>query len=213
MRKYLFIILLSLLFFAAYQYYRLPNVVDRVRSSVVYIQVQGVDGDRWSGSGVVVGDGLILTASHVIDDANMVTIISDDGGKIKSSEFFMSKDLNNVDLGLIVVSETNRPATLSWDDVEIGDTVFAVGSPYGLQNSLTVGVFSAYDRIVQDERLYQLDMSGNPGMSGCPVFNRYGSVIGILVRGAHCGIALVVPIEMCRVIVGVYESVQRTTNK
>jgi len=94
----------------------------------------------------------------------------------------------------------------------IGDTVFTIGSPFENKNSVATGVFSARDRDVKGERLHQLDIMVNPGMSGCPVFNRYGNVVGMVTRGRH-GIGFMVPSETCEFVIGVYEGVQRAQAK
>jgi len=181
----------------------------------VYVEVQGVFGGRWSGSGVVLDDGLILTAQHVIADANMVGVTFDDGFKVKSSEFFVSKDLDNVDLGLIVIDGVYDHAQLACDRVSlrVGSTVFTIGSPFGSKNSVAVGTFSAHYRVIQGERLHQLDISGAPGSSGCPVFNRFGFVVGILVRGNNYGMTYIVPLEVCKFVVEIYENVRTTQIK
>jgi serine protease Do len=210
-RKYpLFVLLLVIILGAAWQYYRLPRVINRVRSSVVYVKVQGEYGQRWTGSGVVLDNGLVLTARHVIADANMVSVTFDDGSKVKSSEFFVSKDIDNADLGLIIIDGVDDHAHLPFGSgTDIGDRVFIIGSPFGDKNSAAVGIFSAYDRIIQSERLHQLDINGAPGNSGCPVFNRFGNVIGILVRGNPYGMVYIVPLEICKATVGVYENVKK----
>jgi len=210
--KKLLVFLLLAVFGYAYWYYRLPNVIERVRSSVVRVQVQRKFGRRISGSGVVLDDGLILTARHVIADANMVSIIFDDGSKIKSFKFFISRDIGNVDLGLIIIEDVDDHAHLVDFDVGmyIGNSVFMVGSPLGMQNSVAVGHFSAYNKILQGERLHQLDINGAPGNSGCPVFNYYGNVVGILVRGNNYGMAFMVPLETCKAVINIYENVQRS---
>ena len=96
--------------------------------------------------------------------------------------------------------------------VRVGNAVFAIGSSFGEKNSVAVGVFSARDRDIQNERLHQLDLMTNPGMSGCPVFDRWGRVIGMAVRGGR-GIGLMVPSETCEFVIGVYEGVQKAQVK
>lgn len=210
MKKLLLFLLIITVLGATRWYYRLPRVIDHVRSSVVYIQVQSMRGDRWSGSGVVVEDGLILTAGHVVADANNVCVRFDDGTELKAFEFFA---VETIDAGLIVIEnfdgELPKGFRLKAMLPNISDTIFAIGSPFGEQNSLTVGVFSAYDRYIQDERLHQLDINGAPGMSGCPVFDRCGNVVGIIVRGNSYGMVFITPSETCRFVVDVYENVQK----
>lgn len=192
-------------------YYDLPNIIDRVWPSVVFIRVQDEYGRIGSGSGMIVDDGLILTAGHVIEDANNVFIEFDDGVIIESSEFFI---IETVDAGLIIIGTGDRLSVLFGDDVDVrvGNVIFTIGSPFGENNSVAVGVFSAHNRDIQDERLHQLDLVTNPGMSGCPVFNSYGSVIGMITRGGR-GIGFMLPSETCKFVMDVYESVRETQIK
>jgi len=209
-RTHVLVILAILtIFVSVRRYFSLPRVVDRVRSSVVYVQVQGVFGGRWTGSGVVLDNGLILTAQHVIADANMVSVTFDDGCTVKSHEFFISKDIDDVDLGLIIIDEADDHVNFALGTgLEIGDEVFAIGSPFGANNTVATGIFSAHNRTIAGEVLHQLDISGAPGSSGGPVFNRFGSVIGIVVRGNPYGMMYIVPLETCKAVVDVYENVQ-----
>lgn len=212
-RVHVLLILLALTIFVGVRhYFSLPHVVDRVRSSVVYVEVQSESGNYWSGSGVVIGDGLILTARHVIEDANSIVVVFDDGFRIKTPEYFISKDLGVADVGLIVVGPniTKDYALFAFNvSIEVGAEVFAVGSPFGDINSLSAGNFSAHNRIIEGERLHRIDISGAPGSSGCPVFNRSGSVVGIVVRGNAYGTMFIVPLEVCEAVVGIYENVQK----
>lgn len=213
MKKLLILLLLIICGFT-YWYYRLPNVVKRVRPSVVYVEAWGMYGQRWFGSGMVVGDGLIMTAAHVVRDANDVRITFDDGTKIRSSEFFqLNRDDVIVDAGLIIFDGDDDHLHFTQFKPLSGATVFTVGSPFGLQNSVAIGVFSTHNVYIQNEQLYQLDINGAPGMSGCPVFNRYGMIIGILVRGNCSGIAFIVPARICQAVVNIYENVQRIKTK
>uniref|UniRef100_A0A6M3KVP9 Putative trypsin-like peptidase domain containing protein n=1 Tax=viral metagenome TaxID=1070528 RepID=A0A6M3KVP9_9ZZZZ len=207
-------LLLLVIFIAVHNYYSLPCVISRVRSSVVRVKVQGKYGELWSGSGVVLDNGLVLTAGHVVEDANNVFIEFDNGFEMESSKFFMSKDINSIDVGLIIIEDKFLYTRFAFNtNVDIGDNIFVIGSPFGNKNTVSLGIFSAYDRVIQGELLHQLDISGAPGSSGCPVFNRYGNIIGIIVRGNNYGIVYIVPLEMCKLIVDMYENVQKAKVK
>ena len=126
--------------------------------------------------------------------------------------FFISDDLGDVDVGLIIVDPNVTEDCAHFalgTGIEVGDMVFAIGSPFGDMNSLSVGNFSAHNRVIAGERLHQIDISGAPGNSGCPIFNRYGNVIGILVRGHEYGMVFVVPLEVCKAVVNIYDEVQK----
>ena len=209
----LFMIIVS---FVGWNYFRLPNVVERVRSSVVLVEVYGDYSKLGSGSGVILDNGVILTARHVIDDAVSVVVVLDDGTRVVSDEFFASRDLPSVDVGLIIVdpniSDGHASLVPSWVSV-VGESVFAIGSPFGKHNTAAVGIISAHDRIRKDESFTQLDINGAPGSSGGPVFNRFGGVVGIVVRGSSYGMMYIVPADVCEAVINIYENVQRTQIK
>ena len=214
MKKLLVFLLINVILGVGYWHYKLSNVIERVRPSVVLIQAWNKSGAKCIGSGMVLENGLILTARHVIADANNVCVRFEDGSKIRSSEFFVVK---TIDAGLIIIKDFDGGYPKDFVSrlcfPNIGDTVFAIGSPFGKQNSVTVGIFSAYDRDIKGERLHQLDINGAPGMSGCPVFNRYGSVIGMITRGNSHGMIFIVPSETCKFMVAVYENVEKAKTK
>lgn len=209
----LFLVIVSCM---GYSYLRLPNVINRVRSSVVLVEVYGDYGKLGSASGVILDNGIILTARHVVDDAVSVVVVLDDGTGVISDELFTSCDLSSADVGLIIVdpniSDNYASLVPGWE-TEVGDSVFAIGSPFGKNNTVAVGIVSAHNRIVRDERLDQLDINGAPGSSGGPVFNRFGGVIGIVVRGSSYGMMYIVPADVCEAVIDIYENVQKAQIK
>lgn len=209
-RTHVLLILLVLTIFGGVrEYFSLPRLVDRVRPSVVYVEVISVWGNQWSGSGVVLDNGLVLTAAHVVDDANSIAVIFDDGSRVTTSEYFISKDLGVADVGLIVIGDRDEHAYFAPFDGDVGDEVFTIGSPLCFQNTVAVGILSAHNKIICGEWLHQLDINGAPGSSGCPVFNRFGNVTGIIVRGNSYGMMFTVPLEVCKAVVNIYDEVQK----
>jgi S1-C subfamily serine protease len=194
----------------------LPNIIGRVRTHVVLVETYNDFGRLGSGSGVILEGGIVLTARHVIDKVSRVVVVLDNGERVASDRFFVSQDLSHVDAGLIIIDSNkfNGHANLVPDsDVRIGERVFAVGSPFGRMNTVTVGRMSAVGRIVYGGCLSQIDIAGAPGSSGGPMFDSSGGVIGIVVRGSAYGMMYIVPSGICELIVDAYENVQKAQIK
>jgi len=161
------------------------------------------------GSGVIVrSDGYILTNDHVAGGMDNVEVKLKDGRKFPGKVF---RDYTT-DLALIKINATNLPTAklANSEDVKAGNWAIAIGSPFGLSNTLTVGVVSALQREnyipdstgSQNGRYYasliQTDAAINPGNSGGPLLNMEGEVIGINVMiesptGASAGIGFAIP--------------------
>lgn len=162
-----------------------------------------------SGSGVIVrSDGYILTNDHVAGGADDVRVTLQDGREFPGKVF---RD-PVTDLAVIKVEATNLPVASMADSTKVnaGDWAIAIGNPFGLNNTLTVGVVSALEReeyipdseISEGGRYYasliQTDAAINPGNSGGPLLNIDGQVIGINVMiespsGANAGIGFAIP--------------------
>jgi S1-C subfamily serine protease len=158
------------------------------------------------GSGVVINaGGAVLTAFHVVDGAAQVEVAFADGTR---SPAHVTAGRPEQDVAVLAVDrlpEVVVPAVMAGPP-PIGDDVFAVGNPLGLQASLTAGVVSATDRTIGTPRgplqgLIQFDAAVNPGNSGGPLLNRAGQVVGIVTALANpaaqdffVGIGFAVPI-------------------
>lgn len=171
------------------------SVVERVAPSVVQVDVVTSSGEVL-GSGVILSaDGRILTNNHVVEGARQITVTLSDGRTVDASVVGTAPE---TDLAVIQAEGVSglTPATFAdSDDVRVGDQVIAIGSPLGLQNTVTTGIVSAVDRDVNvpaEERGFsqsgntdvsykaiQTDASINQGNSGGPLFNSAGQVIGI----------------------------------
>lgn len=173
-------------------------VAERLAPSVVRIEHAG-----GQGSGVVYDeDGLILTAGHVVTGASEVTVrtAGDDTltGEVVGIDPATDVGVVDVDVDLPV------PALGDDDDLRVGQLAVAIGSPYGLDESVTLGIVSALDRDVTTqagtiEGLVQTDAPINPGNSGGPLADREGRVIGInhaiaSSSGGNEGVGFAVPI-------------------
>jgi serine protease Do len=200
----------------------LVALADEVSPSVVSITpsedaMQGAVGPLGSGSGFVVSeDGWIVTNDHVVNGAEQVTITFTDGRQVQGQVF--SANDPTVDLAMVKVDPKNlklAPLPLgNSDDVRPGQFAIAVGSPFNLENTVTIGHVSALNRrnSIQDrsqERSYvgmiQTDASINPGNSGGPLINIDGEVIGVnssIVSGTNssAGLGFALPSNTVRVV-------------
>lgn len=188
----------------------IPITAYRARDSVVTVYIWSYGFPRGQASGVVIDDGVILTARHVVEDATFIEIITDEGTRLESTEFYEADD---TDLGLIVFDCNDMPSKsrLSFCGPFVGQTVFGIGSRYGLSNSFFQGFIGSAKRFIPffgGKGMIQLDIAGNPGDSGCPIYNRFGGIVGILVGGRVYadGITYIVPSKICRLFLDQYQA-------
>jgi serine protease Do len=157
------------------------------------------------GSGVIIDKGgLILTNNHVIKDADEITVKFANKQELKGK--IVGTDAKT-DLAVIrvVLKEDLPVATLgNSDTLRVGEWAVAIGNPFGLDHTLTVGVISATGRsevgIAAYENFIQTDASINPGNSGGPLLNVRGEVVGIntAIVASGQGIGFAIPINMAR---------------
>jgi len=162
---------------------------------------------RGQGSGVIVSaDGYILTNSHVVEDADEVTVVTHDDRRY-TAEVVGTDD--KTDLAVIRVDARGlQPATLGdSDELRVGQWVVAAGNPFGLSSSITAGIVSAKARsrvgVADYEDFIQTDAAINPGNSGGPLVNLRGEVVGINTAimsrgGGNNGVGFAIPIAMAR---------------
>jgi serine protease Do len=161
------------------------------------------------GSGFIISeDGYILTNNHVVGDVDKITV------ELKDERTFSAKLIGTdpeSEVALIKIEGDNFPVLPMGDSskLEIGDWVIAIGNPFGLSETVTVGVISAVGRnnmhIAAYEDFIQTDAAINPGNSGGPLINLDGQVIGINTAivsesGGYMGIGFAIPINMARSI-------------
>jgi serine protease Do len=165
--------------------------------------------DSGNGSGVIVSaDGLVLTNNHVIEGAEELEIQLTDG-RVYDAEVLGADPATDIAV-LKIDADDLTPAKLGdSDDLQVGDWVLAMGSPFGLSNTVTAGIVSATGRqnlnigrntgrTVQYEEFIQTDAAINPGNSGGPLVNLDGEVIGINTAifsrsGGNIGLSFAVP--------------------
>ena len=162
---------------------------------------------RSLGSGVIVDpSGIALTNAHVVDKATEIEVVTLDGGKHKAKVIGVDKKTDLAVLKLDDGKGTFKYARLGDSDrMQVGDWVLAVGSPFGLQATVTAGIISAKARQLDQgpfDDFLQTDAAINPGNSGGPLVNMQGEVIGIntaIVAGGS-GIGFAIPSNMARKI-------------
>ena len=169
---------------------------EAVFPSLVYVRVVVEDHDagrddkfQASGSGVIItGDGELLTNYHVIDKAVKIRCQLTDGAMYDAKVLGKDKDLDIALLKLQAPEAARFPAArLSSRHMEVGEVVLAMGAPYGLARSVSLGIISCNDRYLErcgDYTLwYQTDAMISPGNSGGPLVDTRGEVVGINARG------------------------------
>ncbi len=156
---------------------------------------------RGVGSGFVISnDGFILTNHHVVDGADDIIVTLADKREFKAR--LIGSD-RRTDVALVKISATGLPALKPGDSnrVRVGEWVLAIGSPFGLENTVTAGIVSAKGRDTGDYLPFiQTDVAVNPGNSGGPLLNMRGEVIGINSQiysrtGGFMGISFAIPID------------------
>ena len=157
------------------------------------------------GSGFVISsDGLVVTNNHVIEDADEILVNFSDDRSLKAT--VLGHD-PKTDLALLKVEPEAPLKALNFgssDDLRIGDWVMAIGNPFGLGGTLTVGVVSARDRDINSgpyDDYLQTDAAINRGNSGGPLFNMKGEVVGVNTAiispsGGSIGIGFSIPSEI-----------------
>ncbi len=156
---------------------------------------------RGVGSGFVLSsDGYILTNAHVVDGADEVIVTLVDKREFKAKIVGADK---RTDVAVVKIEASGLPAVKIGDvnRLKVGEWVMAIGSPFGLENSVTAGIVSARQRDTGDYLpLIQTDVAINPGNSGGPLINLRGEVIGINSQiysrsGGYMGISFAIPID------------------
>jgi serine protease Do len=158
------------------------------------------------GSGVIISsDGYIVTNNHVVSDADEVLVTLSTGQEFQARVIGTDP---KTDLALVkVTSPTSLPAAALGDSdrLEVGEWVMAIGNPFGLEATVTVGVLSGKGRVISQGGMYddflQTDASINPGNSGGPLFNTDGQVVGINTAIIGQGIGFAIPVNLTKGIV------------
>nr|WP_232470412.1 MULTISPECIES: trypsin-like peptidase domain-containing protein [Methylococcus] len=194
------------------------ELFERSKNSVVYISTLQRVMDPWTrnvfsiprgtGSGFIWDDaGHVVTNYHVVEGASGATVKLADGRDYKAALVGVSKAHDLAVLKISVEGVAPPPVPLGVShDLKVGQKVFAIGNPFGLDWSLTTGIVSALDRSLTEEtgvtieHLIQTDAAINPGNSGGPLLDSAGRLIGINTAiyspsGAFSGVGFAVPVD------------------
>ena len=156
---------------------------------------------RGVGSGfVLTPDGFIMTNAHVVDGADEVVVTLTDKREFKARIVGADK---RTDVAVVKINATGLPAVKVGDvsRLRVGEWVMAIGSPFGLENTVTAGIVSAKQRDTGDYLPFiQTDVAINPGNSGGPLINMRGEVVGINSQiysrsGGFMGISFAIPVD------------------
>ncbi|MDE2296549.1 MAG: Do family serine endopeptidase, partial [Burkholderiales bacterium] len=156
---------------------------------------------RGVGTGFILSaDGYVMTNAHVVDGADEVIVTLTDAREFKARIVGADK---RSDVALVKIEATGLPAVRIGDvnRLKVGEWVMAIGSPFGLENTVTAGIVSAKARDTGDlVKLIQTDVAINPGNSGGPLINMRGEVVGINSQiysrsGGFMGISFAIPID------------------
>jgi S1-C subfamily serine protease len=200
------------------------DLFERSRDSVVFITTRQQVQDVWTrnvfsvprgtGSGFIWDDtGHVITNFHVIEGASEATVRLSDGRDYQAGLVGASPAHDIAVLRIGVGFKRPPPVPLGTSgDLKVGQKVFAIGNPFGLDWTLTTGIISALDRTLQGDRglaidhLIQTDAAINPGNSGGPLLDSAGRLIGINTAifspsGASAGIGFAVPVDTVNRIV------------
>ncbi|CAM3714543.1 DegQ family serine endoprotease [Polynucleobacter antarcticus] len=162
---------------------------------------QPQEADRGVGSGFIIeSNGLILTNAHVVEGANTIYVTLTDKREFKAKLLGLDK---RTDIAVLKIEARDLPKLALGDSsrVRVGEWVLAIGSPFGLENTVTAGIVSAKSRDTGDYLPFiQTDVAVNPGNSGGPLLNTAGQVIGINSQifsrsGGYMGISFAIPID------------------
>ncbi|MGN6488449.1 MAG: Do family serine endopeptidase [Devosia sp.] len=159
-----------------------------------------------AGSGFIISaDGYIVTNNHVVENADKVTVVFDDGTEKQAK--VIGTDVKT-DLAVVKLDgETDLPfVKLSQTEPRVGEWVIAVGNPFGLGGTVTAGIISALGRDIQGSAygdFLQIDAAVNTGNSGGPDFNTSGEVVGVNTaifspNGGNVGIAFAIPASVVK---------------
>ncbi len=175
----------------------IPNVPRQQRPQ----RPQDDEQPRGVGSGfILTADGFVMTNAHVVDGADEVIVTLTDKREFKAKIIGADK---RTDVAVVKIEATGLPAVKVGDvgRLRVGEWVMAIGSPFGLENTVTAGIVSAKQRDTGDYLPFiQTDVAINPGNSGGPLINMRGEVVGINSQiysrsGGFMGISFAIPMD------------------
>ncbi len=147
-------------------------VYNESKDSVVQINT-----DESIGSGFFIDKNLIVTNYHVIEDASEITVVTLD--EVEHEVLFVMGYDADLDIAILAINETYDALPLNQHEIEVGDTVYTLGSSLGLTDTFADGIITNKSREIEGVNFIQTNAAISPGNSGGPLLNEYGEVIGI----------------------------------
>ena len=180
-----------------------PSVVSITTEGETFLTLYGPESSSGDGSGVVIDTkGIVLTNAHVVESSTTITATFSDNRSFQAEIIGIAPEL---DLAVLKLQEAKNIQAVpigKSSNLFLGETVIAIGNPFGLGHTVTTGVVSATNRALETEqRVYQnfiqTDASINPGNSGGPLLNINGELIGIntAIRADAEGIGFAIPVD------------------
>ncbi|HZV99495.1 MAG TPA: DegQ family serine endoprotease [Methylophilaceae bacterium] len=171
------------------------------------------------GSGFIISnDGYVLTNAHVVNEADEIVVKLTDKREFKAKVIGADR---RTDVALLKIEAANLPKVTPGDPtiLKVGEWVAAIGSPFGLENTITAGIVSAKGRALPQENFVpfiQTDVAINPGNSGGPLFNLKGEVVGINSQiysrtGGYMGLSFAIPIDVAMEIANQLKTTGKVT--
>ena len=188
----------------------LEDVIEEVNPSVVSIAVDVSDDEQALGAGIIISaDGYVVTNAHVMENAQKIEVQTTDG------ENFAAKLVGIDEKTDIALLKVQKPLNFEAghfgdsDAIRVGNSVFAIGNPFGLGNSVSLGIISAKERDIdkgQYDNFLQTDAAINQGNSGGPLFNMDGKIIGMNTAifsedGKNIGVGFATPSNVVKWVV------------
>lgn len=198
----------------------LANRYERLTPGVVNINVivGGEQGGQGAGSGFILDtEGHIVTNHHVIDQAAFVSVVFFNGVEVQAEIIGSDDDSDLAVLQVATLPDGTYPLPLADSDlVHVGDWAIAIGNPFGLGGSMTLGIISALGRVIPSgvagfsiPQAIQTDAAINPGNSGGPLLNLAGQVIGVNAQirtsgsNSNSGVGFAIPANVVRRVIPV----------
>lgn len=161
----------------------LEDVIEEVNPTVVSVVADTPDGEQSLGAGMIISqDGYVVTNAHVTEEADKITVLTIDDEAYDATLIGVD---GKTDIALLKISaDEDFPAAKFADseNVRVGNSVFAIGNPFGLGNSVSSGIISAKERDIEKgpyDNFLQTDTAINQGNSGGPLFNMNGEIVGM----------------------------------
>lgn len=178
--------------------------------TVVKLIVTDEYGQVWEGTGCFVRDNLLLTAGHIVENAQVIKAQWPDGTIRLAYNWYEETE---ADLGIITIRTPQKERKAKFDDAKVGEEVWAIGNPFAVFPVMTKGIVSAVN--MPDDYTHQKDMiitdaAINPGNSGCPLFNKFDRILGICSWGYNYsqGMSYFVRAEICELTLRKYNSIK-----